>query len=438
MGKVSTSFSRGGGVGDVSFAVFGTLVFLSLLIFPSVAVCATWEPIGPDGGSFVFSMSNPDNADEITAITSSPSPSNVYRSADGGATWSKIGEIPSSHVSDVSAFDFSTLYAISFFSCYVSRDGGISWSVGRLPSSAGYAYVICAHPTDSRIVYAVGYYAEYREGAYTDSMVFFTSTDGGLSWSTSQFFSYDHFYPYDMAISATNPDVMYVTASKRVNNQSGGALMTSTDGGQSWTDITSHLTTEPKISLSCVAIDPTDDGKVYVGGEYIYRGTRIGRDPALTWTHGPARLYANTIGIDPVDPSRIYAGGYESIAVSTNYGVSWSLPSNSVKGGVEHITVAPGDSFKAYASTTAGFYKSSDWGSNWNTAHAGIQAGRINALAVDPAVLIVQNSGYLMTYGGGRIDIWRDAVTPESCGEVCDIRIDPDNPENVLILEGYG
>jgi hypothetical protein len=103
-----------------------------------------------------------------------------------------------------------------------------------------------------------------------------------------------------------------------------------------------------------------------------------------------------------------------------------------------HIAVAPADSFKAYVSTSAGFYKSPDCGANWNTAHAGIAAASINALAADPAMLLAHNRGYLMVYGRGRRTIWQDVVTPESCGEVCDILIDPDNPDRVLILEGYG
>ncbi|MHC4353207.1 MAG: WD40/YVTN/BNR-like repeat-containing protein [Planctomycetota bacterium] len=439
MRRASTRFSRWGAIHSIPFTVFVPVVFLCLLIFPSVAFCATWELIGPDGGNFIFSMTNPENADEVTAITTSPSPSNVYRSNDAGATWSKIGEIPYPYIYDVSAFDFSTLYAISGSRCYRSADGGISWSEGRLPTSSGYARRVCVHPTNSRIVYAVGAYSDYSDGSFTYNMVFFKSTDGGLSWSASQFFDFEYFYPRDMAISATYPDVMYVAGTKETDLYYGGALLMTTDGGQTWTDISSNLNTERYSYFDSVAIDPTDGGKVYVGGEYFYRGTRgTGRDPELTWTRSQAPLYIYTICIDPVDPSRIYAGGYESIAVSTNYGLSWDLRLNSVKGVAGHVAVAPADSFKAYVLTNAGFYKSSDWGSNWNTAHEGIAAGRINALAVDPSVLIVQNSGYLMTYGGGRIDIWRDAVTPPSCGEVCDIQINPDNPDSVLILEGYG
>jgi len=269
-------------------------------------------------------------------------------------------------------------------------------------------------------------------------MVFFKSTDGGQNWSTSQFFTFDYFYPYDMAISKSNPHVMYISGYKRGGSDYFGALFTTSDGGNTWTDISSAVDRERYLLFTSVAIDPTDDGKVYIGGDFFYRGTRTGRETELSWTRSPTSFYIYSIGIDPVDPSRIYLGLYESIGTSMDYGRSWNLLNNCVRSAAEHIAVAPADPSKVYVSSYAGFYKSSDWGSNWDTAQEGIYAARINALAVDPRMILVQNSGYLMSYGRGRNNIWEDVVTPESCGEVCDILINPDNPDTVLILEGYG
>jgi photosystem II stability/assembly factor-like uncharacterized protein len=100
--------------------------------------------------------------------------------------------------------------------------------------------------------------------------------------------------------------------------------------------------------------------------------------------------------------------------------------------------LAPADPSTVHVSTYTGFYKSSDWGSNWATAHSGIRAASINALAVDPSVILAHSSGYLMAHGRGRSNTWEDVVTPESCGQVCDILMNPDNRNAVLILEGYG
>jgi hypothetical protein len=60
-----------------------SILFSFILILPAVAFCASWEAIGPEGGNFIFSVTNPVDANEVTAITTSPSPSNVYRSTGG-------------------------------------------------------------------------------------------------------------------------------------------------------------------------------------------------------------------------------------------------------------------------------------------------------------------------------------------------------------------
>ncbi|MHC4323423.1 MAG: WD40/YVTN/BNR-like repeat-containing protein [Planctomycetota bacterium] len=383
-------------------------------------------------------MTNPADANEVTAITTSPSPSNVYRSSDGGASWNKIGEIPSSYISDVSAFDFSTLYAITSSRCYRSLDGGASWTTASLPPSGGWAYDICAHPTDSSKVYASGYIYDYQIYPYTYSMVFFKSTDGGLNWSASSFFTFDSFYPSDMAISRSNPNVIYITGDKRVGSDSFGALFKTLDAGNTWTDISSSVDTERYNYFDSVAIDPTDESKIYIGGTYFYRSSRTGRGQELSWVRSSPRVSAYTIRIDPVEPSRIYVAGYQNISVSINYGQSWITRYDCIQNSGQHIEVAPADPAKVYVSSYAGFYKSQDFGTTWSTACESIYAARITAIAAAPSTVIVQNSGYLMEYGRGRTAEWRDVITPPSCGQVCDILINPEDSDTVLILEDYG
>jgi len=420
-----------------------TIIFLSLTITPSAVFCDSWQPIGPEGGNFIFSMTNPMDANEVTAITTSPSPSNVYRSTDSGVSWNKIGEVPSSYIYDVSAFDFSTIYAITSSRCYRSIDSGISWNSASLPSSAGWAYRICVDPTDSSKVYASGYIYDYSNYPYTYSMVFFKSTDGGVNWSASSFFSFDYFYPEDMAISRSNPNVIYITGMKEVvtNNRYNyyGALFTSSDAGESWTDISDSVDTEGGNYFDSVAIDPTDENKVYVGGNVFYRSVGEGRGQELSWVRSTMRFSSYTINIDPVEPSRIYAGGFQSISLSTDYGQSWITRNNCVRSTARHVEIAPADPSKIYVASYDGLYKSPDFGVNWDSAHNGIYASSIAALAATPSTVIVQNSGLLMEYSRrGRTTAWHDLVTPESCGEVCDILINPDNSDIVLILEGYG
>lgn len=430
------------GLNNLPLFFFLPVVFLSQMMLPSVAVCDSWQPIGPEGGNFIFSMTNPMDANEVTAITTSPSPSNVYGSVDAGASWNKIGEIPYAYISDVSAYDFSTIYAISGSRCYRSIDGGASWTSASLPSSSGYAYCVCVDPTDSSKVYASGYFSDYNNYPYSYSMAFFKSDNGGRNWSASSFFTFDYFYPQDMAISSSNPNVIYVAGIKelRVGNSYNyyGALFKSTDAGESWTDISGSVESERSNYFYSVAVDPTDEDRVYVGGSYFYSSARTGRGHELSWQRSSTRLSPYSIKVDPVEPSRIYITGYQSISVSTDYGQSWITHYDCVHSSAQHVEVAPADHSKVYVSSYAGFYKSADSGTTWDTAHNGIYAASIPALAASPTKVIIQNSGYLMAYIRSRTAAWQYVVTPESCGTVCDILLNPEDPDTVLILEDYG
>jgi len=435
------------GIYRAPFTFFLPAAFLFVLILPAAAFCESWECVGPSGGYFLGSVTNPADASQVTVITNGPS--NVYRSMDAGANWSKIGEIPTSYyvLNDMSAFDFSTLYAITGSQCYRSTDGGITWSSANFASSAS-AYRVCVDPIDSSKVYAVG--LEYNGNNRTYSLAFFKSTDGGQRWTVSSLFSFDSLYPYGMAVSRSNPDVIYIAGYKSTGGEYYGALFKSSDGGATWADISSSVETETYSFFYSVAVDPDDAEKVYIGGNFcIYCSEGTGRGSDLTWLRIPIQLYTLSIGVDPVEPSRLYAAGVNivgnriaySVGVSTDYGQSWTLHDDCIPSEAVQVEVAGAAPSTVYISTYNGFFKSIDSGNSWAIAHEGIHATRITALAVapsQPSTVIVEydGCGLMGSYDSG--DNWDYLGYFVGCGNVCDILIDPDNVDAVLALEGSG
>jgi photosystem II stability/assembly factor-like uncharacterized protein len=441
--RTATCFSKGGGAYNVPFTSLLPVVFLFLLILPVMAFCASWECVGPSGGYFLGSVTNPTDASQVTAITKSPT--NVYQSMDGGASWGKIGEISTDSyvLNDMSAFDFSKLFAITSAGCHRSTDGGTSWSYAPFPSASGYAYRVRVDPTDSNKVYAVGLNYDYSYGTY--NMAFFKSTDGGRFWTAGAFFNFRYFYPYDMAISRSNPDIIYVAGYREelvgFNNYLYGTLLKSSDGGDNWTDISSSVETEHSQYFYSVAIDPTDADKVYVGGFYFYSSERTERDGVLSWTRSPTPFHAFSIDIDPVEPSRIYIVGYKTVGVSTDYGQSWTMHDESIEGTGISVDVAPATPSTIYVSTDNGLFRSLDAGDSWDFAHEGIHATTISALAMAPSqpttVLAEYDGGGLMgSYDNG--NSWDYLGYFVGCGNVCDILINPLDENSVLALEGAG
>jgi len=430
--------------GRVKTAPLALVISLSfVLLCPAPGFSASWESVGPSGGYFLGSVTNPADASQITAVTNGPS--NVYRSIDGGASWSKIGEIDTAPyvLNDLSAFDFSKLFAITGTGCYRSTDGGVNWFYAPFPYS-GYAYRVCVDPVDSSKVYAVGINYNSYDRKY--NMAFLKGTDGGKYWTARQFFQFDYFYPLDMAISRSDPSSIYVAGISEVVSGSFyyyyGVLLKSSDGGDNWEDISSSVETEPYQYFCSVAVDPTNAENVCVGGiSYFYRPVRTGRNRVLSWERIPMSGPVYSIGIDPVEPSRIYAAGYQSVGVSTDYGQSWTLHDNGIGGAGTHVEVAPADHSTVYISTDNGLSKSSDSGDSWDFAHEGIHAAKITALAVAPSqpatvLLEYDGVGLMGSYdSGGNWDYLGYFV---GCGNVCDILVNPLNQNAVLALEGAG
>ena len=415
------------------------VALLFLFIWPSVVFCALWESVGPAGGDFLASITNPADANQVTLLTSSPSPSSVYHSVDGGASWRKIGEIPTSgdNLEDISAFDFSNIFAITSVGCYHSTNGGSNWSYTAFPSQEVEACQVCVNPIDSNMVYVVARVEE--------DLIFFRSIDAGLTWSMNRSFvpgDFSYYYVvHDMAISKSDPRIIYIAGLKARGWSADGILLKSSDGGTSWIDISNAFNPLPYV-FTCVAIDPTDPNYVYVGGpDSFYCGTVEGPDQSnMSWIRYTTDFTAWCIAIDPQDVSRIYLSDGDSIHISTNYGRTWVAYGDDCFGGIQHIEVAPANPSTIYVCTHSNFCKSLDSGQTWDFTYS-INATSITAIAVapsQPTTILIERArhGVMGSYDSG--GTWTDLGYFVRCGNVCDIIINPLDENVVLALEGDG
>jgi len=100
--------------------------------------------------------------------------------------------------------------------------------------------------------------------------------------------------------------------------------MRSTNGGQSWTDVTGGL---PDRSITSITVDPTNPSVAYLtvsgfGSGHVFRTTNTG----TTWTNissGLPDIPANAMLVDPSDSNTIYLGTDIGIFRSTARGDSW-------------------------------------------------------------------------------------------------------------------
>ena len=145
------------------------------------------------------------------------------------------------------------------------------------------------------------------------------STDSGVNWAawgpTGTLEA-----PMCMAINPVSPEVMY-KGGHYIKSLAYGTIEThgvvgikkSTDGGLSWTDITSGVFTE-MLTVSAIAIDPIDPENVYVGtGSNWHKGkVYYSNDGGGTWgdfglVPFATESFVKELVVNPNRPERVYA-----------------------------------------------------------------------------------------------------------------------------------
>lgn len=208
----------------------------------------------------------------------------VFRSTDGGASWTQLGATSTSDWYYVNRLAIApggeTILAATRSGIWLSRDAGTSWS----QRSAVEMLDVSFNPGDGRRALA----STWRGAAYY-------STDGGWTWSQATGLPYDasNFYRrVEVAYAPSDTAVVYASVS--VNS---GELWRSSDGGQSYTlrnTGTNYLGSQGWYD-NCVWVDPTNKDTVIVGGIDLWRSTDSGA--TLTrmseWWNAPSSAHAD-------------------------------------------------------------------------------------------------------------------------------------------------
>ncbi|MFQ5824587.1 MAG: T9SS type A sorting domain-containing protein [bacterium] len=157
---------------------------------------------------------------------------------------------------------------------------------------------------------------------YAGRSLVYKSTNGGISWtSTNWGRPLDGNPLLSFAISHQNSNVVYATTAP-INTR--GGIFRTTDGGQSWDNITATLPDRFPVDI---AVDPTDDTFVYVafsgfGTSHVFKSTNAGNN----WQdigQGLPDVPTSAVIVDPLFPNHIYVGNDIGVYVSTDGGNSW-------------------------------------------------------------------------------------------------------------------
>ncbi len=340
----------------------------------------------------------------------------IYKSTDNGVSWTKLaGGLPGGAAMGraslaISASNPSTVYAgiartinsgASLLGIYRTTDGGETWtrqstSPNHYSAQGWYNNVIAVDPANPDIVYSGG-------------MNIYKSADAGVTWTTIT-----NGIHVDFHAIAFNKGAMYAGTD--------GGVYKSLTGGSSWTSLNSGLVTMQFYKMGSdfnnanKAMGGTQDNGTNEyrgapgwtkrlggdGGEVIYdysnsniiyaeyqNGSHLkSLDAGVSWfavnTGVPSGPWVTPVEMDPANPNVLYTIGDGNLYKTSNGAGSWSLLFNATEAVEEDIQVAPSDPQTIYVAGDNVIYRSANGGASFTKISAGLAVTNITAMAVHP------------------------------------------------------
>ncbi len=290
----------------------------------------------------------------------------VYRSTDGGGTFTQLGlsdshDIPRLAV-DPRNPDVCYVAALGHLwgpnqdrGVYKTTDGGRTWTpILQVDENTGACDVILDSQNPDT-VYAALYMRRrtawsFRSGGTNGGI--YRSTDGGANWTKLTQGLPKQTGRIGLDIFRKDPRVLYATIESDEggwgvdpfdNRQRMGGLFRSEDSGGTWTRM-SDLNMR-SFYFSKVRIDPTDDQRIYSLGW----GLAISDDGGRNFRAGGAKLPHvdhHAMVIDPADRDRLFIGTDGGIYVSYDRGKTWDFLNHLAVGEFYNIAFDLSDPYR--------------------------------------------------------------------------------------------
>ena len=314
----------------------------------------------------------------------------VWKSADGGTSFKPVFD---QHTQSIGALrvdprDPKTVWVGTGESCtrnsvsvgdgvYRTADGGDSWQRMGLEQTERIAAVE-VHPKDGNTVWVCATGALWNDHAERGV---YKTTDGGKSWKKTLFVD-ARTGCSDLAVDPQDPSILYAGMWQFRRHpwsfHSGGpgsGLWKSTDGGETWRELERGLPDGDKGRIA-VAPAPSRPSVVYALVEAaetaLYRSDDLGESWSKVNTSFNLQVrpfYFAHLVVDPTDFNTVYKPGL-TLTVSTDGGKSFNSPFTGGFGGGVHsdhhaLWINPQNPKQAFLGTDGGVYRSEDGTQKW-------------------------------------------------------------------------
>lgn len=329
-----------------------------------------FDPADPDtiyllgGGDVVTTALQPSGISAGTVNT-------VYRSADGGKSWSNLNDGNLGENSGSIKGIAFTGDGILLLGCtngvFQSSDNGATWR-----DVSGNIACRCTAGLEMSADGETFYAPMLGEGVFAGNM-----KQGELAWQESSALRVPIHHVL-VNVDPSNPDIIYASAYP-------GGIFKSTDGGESFSEnnfgLPSFSVDDPlRQGYYAFQIAPSDPDILYLG---IYgKGVYISRDGASTWiaVNGADNTLQSkgiySLAIDPDDPSVVTVSAEEGVFRTQNAGESWELWSEGMPDQLQVRTLAISPDRQLYAGTLGyGMYSTPSGNNQWSQMNALAQFG---------------------------------------------------------------
>ncbi|MGB7453709.1 MAG: hypothetical protein WBM36_16420 [Lysobacterales bacterium] len=258
---------------------------------------------------------------------------------------------------------------------YKSLDGGKSWTNMGLKNSQHIGMIVI-DPRDSNVVYVAAQGPLWSAGGERG---LYKTSDGGKTWNLI-LSAGEYTGANEVHLDPRNPDVIYASLHQRFRNvaalMDGGpesGIHKSTDGGKTWRELTSGIPKEDKGKIG-LSISPVNPDVVYATIELAQRTGGLWRstDAGGSWEKRSDEVYSGTgphyyqeIFASPHDADTLYQVAPTLYRTVDGGKTMQAVRNRSVHGDYHEVVFDSTDPDYLMVGTDGGVYESFDNAENW-------------------------------------------------------------------------
>ncbi|MFQ5740763.1 MAG: hypothetical protein ACE5JX_17305 [Acidobacteriota bacterium] len=321
----------------------------------------SWKPIFEhEGSASIGSVAlDPLNSDVIWVGTGEGNPRNsqnvgdgIYKSFDGGASWTHLGLEKTEHIHRIliDPHHTDTVYAAALGATwgeneergvFKTDDGGKSWKkVLYVDEKTGAADLVMDPTHTEKLIAAMWQHRRwpwsFKSGGPGSGL--YVTHDGGENWEKR---THEDGLPegelgrIGLAIAPSRPNIVYALIESKKN-----ALYRSRDGGRKWQKINDkrEIGNRPFYYFDLRA-DPQNENRIYSLHSSVSYSEDGGKSFKTLTTFAQAHSDHHAMWIDPSNPDYIIEGNDGGMSISRDRGKTWRFVENLPVGQFYHVAV---------------------------------------------------------------------------------------------------